>query len=168
MKRFFFLLLFGLVCSCNDGDLQIETIDFDEISIQTCESTITTASTVFFKISGEEALILELQSGLLKNEVSPDTLISSFPAQSNLVYRIFTGTVNKSYFCDAIPPSEPLVLEEIEAVSGEVLVSTLQNPTDTTLFEHTILLRNVTLLNAQGERITDTSINDFGTVSTKN
>jgi len=167
MKRFFFLPLFAVFIACNDGDLQIESIDFDSVPIETCESTITTASTVFFKINGEESLILELQSGLLENAVSQDTLVSTLPGQSNLIYRIFSGTVNSNYFCDAIPLTTPTVLEEIEAVNGEVLISTIQNPSDTTQFEHSILLSNVSLINEQGERITDISINEFGTITTQ-
>ncbi len=167
MKKFLLLMLFALFCGCSDGDLQIESIDFDNVSIQTCESTVTTGSTLFFKINGDESLILELQGGILQNQESQDTLVSSIPGQSQLIYRIFSATVSKNYFCDAIPPAEPTVQEEIEAVSGEVLVNTIRNVSDTTLFEHTILLRDVTLINEQGERITDTSINDFGTVSTR-
>lgn len=166
MKRFFFLPLFVVFFSCNDGDLQIESIDFDSVSIETCESTITTASTVFFKINGQEALILELQSGILQNEESQDTIVSTLPGQSNLIYRLFSGAVGSNYFCDAIPLTTPAVIEEIEAVSGEVLLSTIQNPSDSTQFEHTILLSNVSLINEQGERITDISINEFGTITT--
>ena len=167
MKKCILLSLALLLWGCNDGDLQIEFIDFDDIPIQTCESSVTTGTTVFFKINGGESLILDLQSGLLKNEVSQDTIVSSIPGQSSLFYRIFTGTVSKNYFCDAIPPVEPTVLEDIEAVEGEVLINTVRNATDTTLFEHAIRLRDVTLINAQGERITDTRINEFGTVTTK-
>jgi len=152
--------------ACNDGDLQIESIDFDSVSIETCESAITTSSTVFFKINGDEALILELQSGLLQNEVSQDTIVSTIPGQSSLIYRLFDGAVSNNYFCDAIPLTTPEVLEEIEATNGEVLISTSQNVSDSTMFEHTILFRNVTLINEQGERITDISINEFGTITT--
>ncbi|GGD42693.1 hypothetical protein [Muriicola marianensis] len=167
MKNKVILLLSLFLWACNDGDLEIASIDFDDISLQTCETTVTTGTTVFFKIDGDESLILDLQDGILANEESQDTIISTIPGQSTLVYRIFSGTVTKNYFCDAIPPAEPTVEEEIEAVSGEVLVSTVRNALDTLQFDHTIQLRNITLINAQGERITDTSIDDFGTVSTK-
>jgi len=166
MKRLVFIFFTGILMSCNDGDLQIESIDFDDISIQTCESTITVNTTVFFKLSAEEALILELDSGLLKNEVSLDTITSALPGESTLIYRIFTGTVATDYFCDAIPPLTPTVLEEIEASAGEVLITTIQSPTDSTQYEHTIELRNITLVNEQEERITDTSISNFGTITT--
>lgn len=166
MNRVLYVFFFSLLLACNDGDLQIEIIDFDDISIQTCESAITVDSNLFFKINTTEALILELQSGLLKNEVSQDTIVSTVPGQSNLIYRIFSGTVTANYFCDAIPLTEPTVLEEIEASNGEVRISTIQNPADSTQFQHTIELSNITLINEQGERITDTRINDFGTVTT--
>jgi hypothetical protein len=58
------------------------------------------------------------------------------------------------------------VLEEIEASNGEVRISTILNPADSTQFQHTIELSNITLINEQGERITDTRINAFGTVTT--
>ncbi len=167
MKNYLILLLSLFLWACNDGDLEIASIDFDDIALQTCETTVTTGTTVFFKINGDESLILDLQDGILANEESQDTIVSSIPGQSTLMYRIFSGTVTKNYFCDAIPPAQPVVQEEIEAVSGEVLVNTMRNASDTTQFDHTILLRDVTLINAQGERITDTSIDDFGTVSTK-
>ncbi|MGB5698461.1 hypothetical protein [Muriicola sp.] len=166
MKRTFLLLLSVILFACNDGDLQIASIDFDSVSIQTCESTITTSSTVFFKINGEEALILELQSGLLQNVASQDTIISAIPTQSSLIYRLFDGTVNTNYFCDAIPLTSPGVLEEIEATVGEVLISTIQNASDSTQFDHTIQLRNISLINEQGERVTNVTINDFGTITT--
>ena len=166
MNRVLCIFFFSLLWACNDGDLQIETIDFDDISIQTCESTITVNSNLFFKINATEALILELQNGLLKNEVSQDTIVSTVPGQSNLIYRIFSGSVTSAYFCDAIPLTEPTVLEEIEASNGEVRISTILNPADSTQFQHTIELSNITLINEQGERITDTRINAFGTVTT--
>lgn len=166
MKQLVFILFTGILMSCNDGDLQIESINFDDSTIQTCESTITLSSTIFFKLNTEEALILELASGLLKNEVSQDTIISTLPGESSLIYRLFTSTVASDYFCDAIPPTTPTVLEEIEASVGEVLITTIQNPTDTLQFEHTIELRNITLINEQGERITNTSISNFGTITT--
>jgi hypothetical protein len=57
-------------------------------------------------------------------------------------------------------------VEEILATNGEIRISTIQNPSDSTQYQHTIELSNITLVNEQGERITDTSINDFGTVTT--
>ncbi|MBT8222403.1 MAG: hypothetical protein KJN96_04460 [Eudoraea sp.] len=167
MKRFLLLLLLFSFYSCSDGELQIDVIDFDDVAIQFCESETTLNSTVFFKISGSEALILELQSGLLKNEIATDTIRSAVPSQSNIIYRLFTETVSKDYFCADIPPITPTVVDEVLAEAGEVLITTIQSDTDTTQFVHSLILKDITLVNEQGERITNTQIEDFGTITTQ-
>ncbi|MGB5498636.1 MAG: hypothetical protein WBM77_06880 [Maribacter sp.] len=166
MKNLFVLCVMALFVSCNDGDLQIETIDFDSFAISTCETTVTTSSTIFFKINNKEALILELQSGVLKNEVSDGSITSLVPSQSNLTYRVFSDNVTSNYFCDAIPTTTPSVLEEIEAEDGEVRITTnlVEGTTDT--YEHVIQLSEITFITSTDQRITDLLINDFGTITT--
>lgn len=167
MKRSFFCglaMCLVLATSCDDGDLQIETLDFDSVSIDTCDNPITTSTEVLFKINGDEALILELGAGLLVNEVTTEARTSALPSNSNLIYRIFDGSVTSGYFCDAIPPVSPVVIEEIIASSGTVSVTTTS--TDGVTFTHLIQLEGITLLNGQDERITDLSINDFGEITT--
>lgn len=166
MNRLVFFLFPAIFIACSDGDLQIETIDFDAEAVQFCGGKATTATTIFFKISSDEALILQLQNGLLKNEASAGTLSSTVPGQSKLTYRIFSDDVVKEYFCSDIPPGTPLVTEEIEASAGEVLITTVMSANDTTAFEHNIRLSGISLVNEQGERITDLSINDFGIITT--
>lgn len=167
MKNLFVLSLFAFFISCDDGDLQIETIDFDSVAINTCESTVTTSSTIFFKINGTEALILELQSGILKNEVSSGSIESLVPSQSKLTYRTFSDKVANNYFCDAIPTTTPTVLEEIEAEGGEVLITTVLAEGTTDTYEHTIELSEITFITSQDQRITDLQVNDFGVVTTQ-
>jgi len=167
MKNLIVLCFVALFYSCNDGDLQIETIDFDSVAISTCESTVTTSSTIFFKINNKEALILELQSGVLKNEVSSEVITSLVPSQSKLTYRVFLDNVTSNYFCDAIPATTPSVLEEIEAEDGEVLITTILAEGTTDTFEHTIQLSGITFITSTDQRITDLQINDFGVVTTK-
>lgn len=167
MKKVFLLIAILFLNACSDGDIAIDVIDFDSSPIQFCETQTTINSTLFFKINSDEALILELQSGLLQNQVSTDTIRSGIPSQSNLIYRFFTDDVSKNYFCDDIPPAIPSVREEILAEAGEVLITTIRSETDTTLYEHTLKLSGVTLVNSKGERITNTQIEDFGTITTQ-
>ena len=164
------LQTFVLLClfiSCDDGDLQIETIDFDSASLDFCETETTTNSSIFFKLNATEALILELQTGVLKNEASEGQIESTVPGQSQITYRTFSDNVTRGYFCDEIPPTTPTVLEEIAAQGGTVFITTVQNEADTTMYDHTIEFSGISLINSKGERITDLSINDFGTISTK-
>lgn len=167
MRILFACAILLLIVSCDDGDLQIATIDFDGASLEFCESETTISSTVFFKLNATETLILELQSGVLKNEASDTTLISSVPSQSQITYRTFSDNVAKGYFCDEIPPTTPSVVEEIVAQGGEVFITTVQNASDTTQYDHTLELSGISLVRDNGERITDLTISNFGTISTK-
>lgn len=151
--------------ACNDGDLQIETVDFDSIeTVQSCNDISATTENVLFKINGDEALILNLPSGLLKNEVSTTEIESIIPGNSQISYRIFSETVTSSYFCDSPPPLTPTVLEEIEAEAGSIFVTTTTE--DDITYTHNIQLSGITFLNENGSRITDLQVNEFGTVTT--
>ncbi|MBT8187663.1 MAG: hypothetical protein HKP24_02820 [Croceitalea sp.] len=168
MKKVLFFMLILLAFACSDGELQIETLDFDSASIDFCTDPVATSSNIFFKINGDEALILELPSGVLNNGVvGADTITtqSTIPSQAQLTYRIFSNTVTSTYFCSDIPPASPTVTEEIEAEDGLVIIKTIANA-DTTAYNHTIELSNITLINGIGERITDLSINEYGEVTT--
>ena len=168
MNKKILLLSLLFFFSCNDGDLQIETIDFNGVSIDFCELITDTSSTFFFKLNPTEALILQLQNGILKNEASNGAITSEVPGQSQVTYRIFDGDVSANYFCDELRPATPLVVEEIPAGGGSVLVTTVQSETDTLAFEHTIELKDISFVNSKGERITNLLIDNFGTITTFN
>lgn len=159
-----FLFALGL-WGCSAGDLQIEVIDFDDVSIQNC-GTLDTDTELFFKINGSEALILELAGGLIANEASDGEIASPIPGSSKLTYRIFSEAVNSGYFCDAIPPAKPTVLEDILAEDGEVRITTVQDPNDSTRFEHTIRLAGISFVNEAGERLTNLKVEEYGSFST--
>ncbi|NKI32862.1 hypothetical protein [Croceivirga thetidis] len=163
MKKTFLVVLLASLISCSDGDLQIETLDFDSASLDQC-GTAGLTTDLFFKINQEEALILELPADLFLNEISTETISRTIPSQAQLTYRVFNDNVSNSYFCSDFPPATPIVTEEIEADSGTVLVTTTQE--DDTTFRHTIQLDNIQLVNAAGERITDLTINEFGSFTT--
>lgn len=164
MKNLFVLSLFTLLASCNDGDLQIETIDFDSEDIEYCDDVTVGESTVLFKINDDEALILVLPDDVLKNEVSETTITSEVNDESFLTYRLFSDDVDSDYFCSEIPEATPSVIDEIEAESGSVLINTTTE--DSITFTHTITLSEISFITSDDSRITDLSINDFGTVTT--
>ncbi|MEO0571352.1 MAG: hypothetical protein AAF039_06565 [Bacteroidota bacterium] len=158
-----------LTCfSCSDGDLQIETLDFDSVSIQDCSDINVSTSNLLFKINATETLILQLQSGVLNNGNSvTDTVetMSTVPGQSRLIYRVFSDNLTSSFFCDDFPPASPTVIQEIEAEDGSIIIKSIAI-NDSTQFSHTIQLSGISLVNDSGERITDLSINDFGEITT--
>ena len=165
MKKYLFIGCTLLFLGCDDGNLQIETVDFDSIiDVQHCGPLSTTTSNVLFKINGDEALIVDLPSGLLNNEVTTTDLESIVPGNSKVSYRIFSDNVSTAYFCDAPPPLTPTVLEEIEALGGSVFITT--TTTDSITFTHTIRLSGISFVNEDGSRITDLQVSEFGEVTT--
>ena len=163
MKNYSILLFILAITGCSDGDLQIEALDFDNVVAQNC-GALNTGTEIFFKINGDETLILDLQTGLLQNEVSTDTITSSIPNQSQLTYRLFSDNITSSYFCDSIPPTTPTVIEEIEATAGTILITT--TTLDSVTFTHNIQFQGLILVNASGESIIDLTTNDFDSVDT--
>ena len=91
MKKYLLIVCSILFFDCNDGDLQIETVDFDSIdTVQNCDVVSVSTSNVLFKINGDEALIITLPSGLLKNTVTTTDIESAVPGNSQVSYRIFS------------------------------------------------------------------------------
>lgn len=169
MRKLFFLgVCLTILWSCSDGDLQIEAIDFDEGSIQFCSGQVDIETTLFFKINSSEALILDLQSNLIKNEPSQSPITSTIGSRSSLTYRFFSGEVAKSYFCDEIPPASPSVIEEINATDGVIqIISTLDTVTKSTkTYNHAFNITEVVLTNGSGESIIDQTGIDFGDYKT--
>ncbi len=171
MKRtLIFILFLMLAIACSDGDLQIETIDFDDASIEFCDlqsGESETDRTLFFKIEDDEVLILELEEGLLANETSTDTIFSDL-SSSTLTYRLLSQSITDDYFCSTIPEAGPQVEEEIEASSGTIAIETSLD-TVTRLaksYNHLILISDLTISNSLGERITSEPGLTYGNYST--
>ncbi|MDT0606963.1 hypothetical protein [Croceitalea rosinachiae] len=168
MKNALLFLLLISLCACDDGDLQIETLDFDSVNLNFCDDPIATSSNILFKINDDETLILTLQSGVLNNGVigtDTTTTESTVPNQSQVTYRIFSDNVTSTYFCGDIPPVTPTVIEEIDAEDGTVTIKSIMSA-DSTLFTHVIELSGISLVSGIGERITDLTISEFGEVTT--
>lgn len=166
MKKIVLLgILIGLY-ACNDGDLQIEQVNFDASNIEYCSGLDDpTQTTFFFKIDADEALLLNLAPGLIKNETStPETLASTIPDASNLIYRFFSGDVSSAYFCDALPSLEPTVLKENTATAGNISIDTKVDTltAETKDYSHTISIKDLALVNDKGEQLTDLSTLVYG------
>lgn len=168
MKNLFLLLICSLFFSCDDGDLQIETLDFNSIAtIQTCNTVSVSSQNILFKLNENQALIIDLAANVLKNEVGTVEVNITDQTASKLIYRIFSDTATKNYFCDDIPPVSPTVVDEIIASQGTFLITTVASGTaDAPTFDHTIEILDITLETSQDQRITNLTIDEFGTVTT--
>lgn len=119
-KLFLFLfLVFGL--SCNDGNIDISSFEFeDEVTI--CGSETYT----LYRLSTDgqrEALIVTLNELQIRKDEDIVLPVSvTIDGQYTVTYRLFDDQLTDDYFCAAVPPIEPNVLKDWRGVSGAIIV----------------------------------------------
>ncbi|NAS32806.1 hypothetical protein GTQ40_17640 [Flavobacteriaceae bacterium R38] len=162
MKKLFFAFVLLITIACGDGDLAVESIDFDPNNIQSCPDN----TSLFFNINGAEAIILNIPDNFIENAVTTegdDT--STIPGQTQFFYRFFSDNATQALFCDELPPSTPIVNEELQATGGVLTASTNQFvENNRTILVNTLNIQNLVLLNSNGERLIDSNF-EFGDVT---
>jgi len=110
-----------LTYSCNDGDLDISSFEFeDEVNI--CG----TKNYTLYRLSTNEkreALIVTLTDQQIRKD---EDLVIPVSVTENgaytVTYRLFDEPLTDNYFCASVPPIEPKVLKDWRGVAGSILV----------------------------------------------
>jgi hypothetical protein len=168
MKRVFLFIFLLLGLSCNDGNFDISSFEFeDEVTL--CGSETYT----LYRLSTEgqrEALIVTLTDlQIRKDEDIVVPVPVTINGQYTVTYRLFDDRVTDNYFCAAVPPVEPGVLKDWRGVSGAIIVEN-QPIYDTdgetvTGWKHYIVLYDVVLqVDDQELKLDETFL--FGEVDT--
>jgi len=181
MKKYFGLL-FCLVAlnSCDDGDMVFESFNFDDVDAADCGTT-SIINTVF-KINKNEALILKLDGAeTFVNSEGQEYTATVFPFRNQItlentpriykisttnrvIYRVFSGDVPSTYFCQDIPPVSPSVVSESSTlVNGngtvEIKTTIIENEYSSiseVQYRHSIVLKNITFSDANGSTTYET------------
>lgn len=167
MKKIIGLFAFMFVLNgCDDGDLIIETIDFEDVTAVKCD-----INNLVYKIKDNEALIIEIPeaSNAFITTVTPYGEPRQFAIGGNnkVVYRSYSGTIETENVCSTIPPSSPNVTEEWVATSGTIEITTTPilvpntaltsgNATKIKGYNHAIVFKNVTFDKPNGEQFYET------------
>lgn len=167
MKRFLgVLLLIFTLNACDDGDFEIESFDFSNVSSNRCNS----GETGFFiyKINSLEVLLMQIPENSFENQITepgiPRTL--AINATNKVVYRIYDGAVTTGTICASIPPGSPTVVDEWTALAGTIeivttvnkTVNAANNSTTVTGYTHNIVLKNVNFQKGNGSQQLYTSL----------
>ena len=107
--------------ACDDGDITLESFNFDTVNIQEC-----TDNNLIFKINGDEMLLINIPESSFANEETPDgsPRIVNISSTNQIIYRIYSGTVTSSNICATIPPATPVVQDEWNATGGTIEIIT--------------------------------------------
>ncbi len=141
------LILFVFGCKTSDTII-ITNIDFED-TLGYCNLDIT--NTTFFKKSNNEAVILTLSSGLLKNSSQKKSYTLS--QTTKFIYRSFSDAVESTYFCNEVPPANPTVTNETEATGSLEIISTINESNDSIF--HQLVLKDLLFENEGGKFIQD-------------
>ena len=117
MKKLITFFIAFTLLSCNDGDFDVPSFEFSE-DVNSCGETL------LYRLSPDktEVILLTLTSTQLGTTVGEKSYAVS--STLNVIYRIFDDAIDTNYFCQESPPAAPLVLKELEADKGTIIINT--------------------------------------------
>lgn len=121
MKKIIGLLLITtLFNACDDGDVQIETVDLSDAETKKCDS-----KNILYQIKDNKAMFLSISdfTNAFKNEIETRT-VTIDNSTNKLLYRIYNGTVDATNICNDIQPITPITTEEWVAEYGTLSITT--------------------------------------------
>ena len=170
MKRILSIVaLVFIINACDDGDLQVDNIDFADVTAQKCSS-----KDVIYKIKDSEILFIEIPSTNFANDETltgtPTTVAISSTVK--VTYRQYNGQVSSDNICPTVPNGTPNVLEEWTATSGTIQITTTAikstnattNSTRITGYKHYIVFKDITFQKPIGIQTYETYV--FGNYNT--
>lgn len=122
MKKLLVLLvLIVLLSNCDDGNLTVDAINFDDVATSSCGEII-------YKLNDSEALFIKIPES--KNAfINDDTTFDSprkitIDSDVSMKYRFYNGTVSADNICLIAGPITPVATSEWIATSGTIEVTT--------------------------------------------
>lgn len=145
----FFIIIF-LIQSCNDGDFDIPSFDFEGKAINNCGNEL-----VLFKLNESEVLILETGINNTSNVFFTTARENQeYNLNDKIIYRIFNDNINTDYFCQDIPPSTPIVNKEWEGSGTLIVTNTITDNNDgTSNYVTNFTISNLNLTSSSGNTL---------------
>lgn len=123
MKKVFGLIIALLmVTSCDDGEITLQSFDFESQAIQKCSD-----KTILFKTKNDELLLISLPETTFntafdnsETDGTPRTVLIN--STNEVIYRKYSGNVSSSTICNDLPPATPTVTKEWTTSGGTILI----------------------------------------------
>lgn len=150
MKKIFYLFVLLLsFSSCDDGELTLESFNFEGVEIDDCDDD---NSYLIFKTKNDELLLVSFPEATYNLAFENSTEAVATPREyeintdNQVIYRKYSGTVSRTTVCSVIPVSSPTVLKEWVATGGKIRVQTTVVPdpsVSVVRYNHNITFLNV-------------------------
>lgn len=143
--KYFWILILGALCmnSCDDGNIIEDTFNFSTASIQKCSS-----ASILYKISDNEALILNIPETNFPNEETPSgtPITVTITGTTSVVYRKYSSNATTENICGTPTLT---VVAQWNAVGGTVEITSTKildtsNPNNIVGYNHHIVFKNIT------------------------
>lgn len=152
MKKILFFLFVLVGLSCDDGDMNITTFNFNSVTLSRCDN-----QSFIYNIDSKEVLLLDIPLDNFVNNVifdSNGTITShtyTLTTSDKLLYRLYSDNISINTLCSEVPSSYPQVQEEWIAKAGAEIVITTYANEDTSNggilqisgYTHRIVFKNV-------------------------
>ena len=131
MKRIILpALLLMFLWSCDDGEIVLDNLDFENSTIDFCDGPSGRGDVVYaYKNTGtNESFSVEINDGILETDedgkiITPDEdlIRVNLNTQGQATYRIYSDEIPNDYFCDVVPPSNVKIQQEWISSDGAVM-----------------------------------------------
>ena len=170
MKRILSIIALVFLCNaCDDGDLQVDNIDFEDVIANKCSE-----KDVIYKIKDSEILFIEIPASTFINDATPEGAPLLIPISSavKVTYRQYSDVVTSGNICPTVPSATPNVIEEWVATSGVIQITStaikttdaVTNATTITGYKHYIVFKDITFQKPSGTQTYQSYI--FGNYNT--
>ena len=170
MKKFVaFIVLLVFIISCNDGNIAVQDISFDNVIGSNCGN-------LSYKIKGNEVLIIKFadinKAYILDQTLKDIPIVLTIDANNPITYRVYNSVPTDANFCgNQVPPAQPIVVEEWTATSGTIeITTTISKTTNTTTnattitgYNNFVQLKNITFNKPNGDQFYE--IFNFGNIN---
>ena len=151
MKKIIVLLAsVFMLQACDDGDITLESFNFDTVTVQNC-----TTNNLVYKINRNELLLISIPETNFPNEVTVvgSPRIVNVNAENRIVYRLYSDNVTSTTICSVLPPASPVVQKEWNATGGtiEIITNAIYAADGITItgYTHNIKFLNVNFSNPE-------------------
>lgn len=121
MKYLLFIMACLFILSCDDGDIVVTDLNFEDQPLQLCDDF----EFLFFRINptSNETIAFSFTT---TNQIlrTPGTVMIQLDGSNSIVYRKLDDEVPDDYFCNPIPPTEPRVTDELVSIAGVANITT--------------------------------------------
>ena len=157
---------------CDDGNLILETINFEDVTTSTCGK-----NNIIYKLKDKEALLLEIPLSSFVNEPTPigKPIELAINSTNRVFYRFYDGKVSSDNICETIQPATPIVIDQWSTLGGTIQITTTAikstntttNSTKITGYNHNIIFKNITFNKTNGTQVYDSfTFGDYTTTIT--